>query len=44
MTFVTKRPQGVYARGMKGNASSSVARGFKVMVSPLAERGCSFIK
>ena len=41
-------PQGVYARGLMGNASSTkaatTAQVFKAMVDPLAELGCSFIE
>ena len=36
--------QGVYARGLLGNASSSQTDRFKDFVLPLASAGCSFIE
>ena len=36
--------QGVYARGIQGNASSSMALFYKDIVQPLAEAGCAFIR
>ena len=36
--------QGVYARGLLGNASSAQATMFKAVVDPLADLGCSFIR
>ena len=36
--------QGVYARGIQGNASSSMALFYKDIVQPLAEAGCGFIR
>ena len=36
--------QGVYARSLLGNASSSQAEMFKDLVQPLASEGCSFIE
>ena len=36
--------QGVYARGIQGNASSSMALFYKDIVQPLAEVGCAFIR
>ena len=36
--------QGVYARGLLGNASSAQAELFKAVVDPLASLGCSFIR
>ncbi|CAI8013154.1 Acyl-CoA dehydrogenase family member 11 [Geodia barretti] len=36
--------QGVYARGIQGNASSSIALFYKNLVQPLAEAGCALIR
>ena len=36
--------QGVYARGLLGNASSAQAEMFNALVEPLATVGCSFIR
>ena len=36
--------QGVYARGLYGNASSSFTDKFKHVVRPLAKTGCSFFE
>ena len=37
-------PQGVYARGIVGNASSSRAQMFQEVVGPLAEAGAFFMR
>ena len=42
--YLLPHPQGVYARGVKGNASSSQAAMFKAIVPHIAERGRAFIK
>ena len=34
----------MYARGIQGNASSSIALFYKDLVQPLAEAGCALIK
>ena len=36
--------QGVYSRGIQGNASSSIALFYKNLVQPLAEAGCALIR
>ncbi len=36
--------QGVYARGLMGNASSAKTQLYKAVVEPLAHMGCSFIE
>ena len=42
--FTSFYQQGVYARGIQGNANSSIALFYKDLVQPLAEAGCALIR